>query len=122
MCYFIAKDSDSDSSSSRPVTPKQPALRASKKVYGTTDPLEESDTTHDIREETPRPRSRLEQVLDNAVYIAEDVIAASNPNLAKIWHNEYEKETRREKQGSRTTTPYFSTTAMSPSTIDEGNS
>ena len=69
--------------------------------------------------ETPRPRSRLEKVFDNAVYMAEDMIASSNPNLAKLWKNEYEKEMRREREGSRRTTPYFSTTAVTPK-IDEG--
>lgn len=94
-------------------------------MYGTSDQGEPARKVHhaprdeddfETREETPRPRSRLEQVIDNAVNIAEDVIASSNPNLAKLWHTEYNKEMKRENQGSRSTTPYFTGTPR----IDEG--
>ena len=104
------------------------ASRASKRIYGTSDQGElvrrvgtpRRDLEED-RGETPRPRSRLEQVIDSAMNVAEDVIASSNPNLAKLWHNEYDKEMKMERQaGGRSTTPYFSTTAITP-TIDEGN-
>ena len=64
---------------------------------------------------TPRPRSRLEKVIDNAVYLAEDMLVGTTPNLAKVWHQAYEKE--KEQERSRHTTPYFST--VSPH-IDEG--
>lgn len=62
----------------------------------------------DDEEEVPRPRSRLEQLFDNAMYVAEDVIASSNPNLAKVWHTEYDREMVRQRQdrGSRATTPF----------------
>ena len=104
------------------------ASKASKRIYRASDQGElvrrvgtpRRDLEED-RGETPRPRSRLEQVIDSAMNVAEDVIASSNPNLAKLWHTEYDREMKMEQQaGGRSTTPYFSTTAITP-TIDEGN-
>ena len=68
------------------------------------------------RASTPRPRSRLEKVIDNAVYLAEDMLVGTTPNLAKVWHQAYEKE--KEQERSRHTTPYFST--VSPHIDEEG--
>ena len=83
----------------RPKTPaERSASRASQKIYGT-DKEEESDDNDlekalSIRPITPqsRPTSRLEQVIDDVAYVAEDLFVGSNPNLAKVWGPAYRKE------------------------------
>ena len=89
----------------RPRTPaERSASRASQKIYGTDnegEEEEEEDIEHDfsIRPITPRsrPSSRIEQVIDEVAYVAEDLIVGSNPNLAKVWGPAYRKEMENER-------------------------
>ena len=88
----------------RPRTPaERSASRASQKIYGTDNEggEKEEDIEHDfsIRPITPRsrPSSRIEQVIDEVAYVAEDLIMGSNPNLAKVWGPAYRKEMENER-------------------------
>lgn len=85
---------------------------ASQEVYGKDTDDEHADKeehhkTH-LRPNTPhsRPRSRVDQVIDNVMDVAEDVLVGGNPNLAKMWHQTYQREKDQEK-GSRGPTPRF---------------
>ncbi|XP_019850914.1 PREDICTED: sodium/potassium/calcium exchanger 6, mitochondrial-like [Amphimedon queenslandica] len=91
----------------RPKTPaERSASRASQKIYGTNKEEESDDNDLEkalsIRPITPqsRPTSRLEQVIDNVAYVAEDLFVGSNPNLAKVWGPAYRKEKANEKHRS----------------------
>lgn len=95
-------DEEDDDMEHRPMTPaERSASRASQSVYGTgrdeanePNPESQKDQDFTVRPITPqsRPPSRLQQVLDDVVYVAEDIMIGSKPNLAKVWGEAYQRE------------------------------